>query len=96
MLTLDELKSALRIDGSEDDNVLISLLSAAKSYLKGAGVPESLITGEDIYLYNQALILYIGMDYEYDDRKIPKLERAFQRILLQLKAGLIPNPDESV
>lgn len=96
MLTLDELKKALRIDGVEDDVVLISLLNAAESYLKGAGVPLSLVSADDIDLYNQAVSLYIGMDYEYDDRKIPKLERAFQRILLQLKAGLIPIPDETV
>src|SRR4051812_39598955 len=96
MPTLDELKKALRIDGVEDDTVLISLLNAAKSYLNGAGVPESLVSSDDLDLYNQAITLYIGLDYEYDDRKIPKIERAFQRILLQLKAGLIPIPDEPV
>lgn len=92
MLTLEdfsELKTALRIDGSEDDKVLALLLGAAKSYLKGAGVPEEKIIDEDtLYLYKQALLIYIEMDYETDERKIPRLERAFQRLLLQLKAGI--------
>jgi len=91
MLTLDnfpELKTALRIDGSEDDSVLTLLLSAAKGYLEGAGVPEAKITEETLALYKQALIIYLEMDYEYDEKKIPRLERAFNRILLQLKAGV--------
>ncbi|USK43727.1 head-tail connector protein [Cytobacillus oceanisediminis] len=91
MLTLEnftELKTALRIDGSEDDKVLALLLKSAKAYLKGAGVPEEKITEETLDLYKQAIILYLGFDYEYEDRKIAKLERAFQRILLQLRAGI--------
>lgn len=91
MLTIEnftELKTALRIDGSEDDKVLALLLKSAKAYLKGAGVPEEKITEETLDLYKQAIILYLGFDYEYEDRKIAKLERAFQRILLQLRAGI--------
>ena len=91
MITLEnfiELKDALRIDGSEDDNVLALLLNSAKAYLKGAGVPEEKITDETIDLYKQALIIYLEMDYEYDEKKIPRLERSFTRILLQLKAGV--------
>lgn len=91
MLTLEnfpELKTALRIDGSEDDKVLALLLKAAKTSLKIAGVPEDKITVETLDLYKQAIILYLGFDYEYEERKIAKLERAFQRILLQLRAGI--------
>lgn len=91
MITLynfPELKTALRIDGSEDDEVLALLLNAAKAYLSGAGVPEDKITSENLGLYKQSIILYIGVEYEYEERKIAKLERAFQRILLQLRAGI--------
>lgn len=91
MLTLQsfpELKDSLRIDGSEDDDVLILLLDAAKASLKVAGVPEDKMTTDYLPLYKQAIILYLEMDYEYDEKKIPRLERAFNRILLQLKAGV--------
>ncbi|PAD70882.1 hypothetical protein CHH83_01400 [Bacillus sp. 7586-K] len=91
MLTLEnfpELKTALRIDGSEDDKVLALLLKSAKTDLKIAGVPEEKITEETIDLYKRAIILYLGFDYEYEERKIAKLERAYQRILLQLRAGI--------
>ncbi|MDY7224658.1 head-tail connector protein [Halalkalibacterium halodurans] len=90
MLTLEnfpELKTALRIDGSEDDKVLTLLLNAAKTYLENAGIPEASIHKDHLDLYKQAILIYIGLDYEYDDRKIPKLERALQRILLQLRVG---------
>ncbi|MEK4871559.1 head-tail connector protein [Niallia sp. FSL W8-1348] len=91
MITLEnftELKDAIRIDGSEDDSVLTLLLNAAKGYLEGAGVPEAKISEETLDLYKQALIIYLEMDYEYDEKKIPRLERSFNRILLQLKAGV--------
>lgn len=91
MITLEnfpELKTALRIDGSEDDKVLTLLLKAAKTSLEVAGVPEEKITDRTIDLYKQAIILYLGFDYEYEERKITKLERAYQRILLQLRAGI--------
>lgn len=92
MLTLTnftELKEWLRIDGTADDNILTLLLNSAKSYLEGAGVPEASIPADKLDLYKQALLIHIEMGYETDERKIPILERAFQSILLQLRAGLI-------
>lgn len=91
MLTIEtfkELKDWLRIDGADDDKVLTLLLSAAKSYLEDAGVPESAITESKLDKYKQALLIYIEMDYEYDERKIPRLENALNRLLLQLRAGV--------
>jgi uncharacterized phage protein (predicted DNA packaging) len=99
MVTLEnftELKTALRIDESEDDSVLTLLLNAAKSSIRNAGIKEESVAYEDTDLYKQLILLYIEMDYEYDDRKIPKLERSYQNILLQLKAGQLPDPDTTV
>ena len=83
-----ELKDSLRIDGSEDDSVLTLLLDAAKSSLKVSGVPEDKVTEDYLPLYKRALILFLEMEYEYDEKKIPRLERAFTSTLLQLKAGI--------
>lgn len=91
MLTLEsftEIKDWLRIDGNEDDKVLTLLLNAAKSYLEDAGVPESVITDKNLDKYKQAILTYIEMDYEYDERKIPRLNNSLNRLLLQLRAGV--------
>jgi uncharacterized phage protein (predicted DNA packaging) len=92
MITLTnftELKVWLRIDSADDDAVLSLLLNSAKSYLEGAGIPELEITDQNLDLYKQALLIYIEMKYDTDERKINKLEKSFQSILLQLRAGLI-------
>ncbi|MGV2788104.1 phage gp6-like head-tail connector protein, partial [Clostridium perfringens] len=52
--SLEFLKSYLRIDGSEDDNVLTLLLGAAKEYLRNAGVAEPESGPDDGKLYDLA------------------------------------------
>lgn len=37
-ISLDAVKSYCRIDGEEEDALLLSLVDAAKDYLEGAGV----------------------------------------------------------
>ena len=81
-LSLEELKKFLRIDGSEDDDILTLLVNAAKEALKKAGVPES-----DSDLYKLAVMLYVVLYYENRDpsTKMDKLNFAFESIVLQLK-----------
>ncbi|WP_124728809.1 head-tail connector protein [Staphylospora marina] len=82
--SVDELKTYLRIDGSEDDAFLALLLSAAKEYLANAGVPES-----DSDLYKLAVMLYCALHYENRDPsvKIDRFNFALESIILQLKEG---------
>ncbi|MED0649760.1 head-tail connector protein [Aeribacillus pallidus] len=81
-LSLEELKKYLRIDGSEDDDILTLLIDGAREYLKNAGVPES-----ESKLYKLAVMLYVSLHYENRDPsvKIDKLNFAFESIVLQLK-----------
>ena len=81
-LSLEELKKYLRIDGSEDDDILTLLIDSAKEFLKNAGVPES-----ESKLYKLAVMLYVSLHYENRDPsvKIDKLNFAFESIVLQLK-----------
>lgn len=86
MPTLEELKTYLRIDGSEDDSILTLLLAAAGEYLKNAGVPDSNVTSAS---YKLAIMLYVALHYENRDPSV-KLERfsfALESIILQLKVG---------
>ncbi|KXG09946.1 hypothetical protein AT864_01506 [Anoxybacillus sp. P3H1B] len=81
-LSLEELKKFLRIDGSEDDDILTFLVNAAKEALKKAGVPET-----DSDLYKLAVMLHVALYYENRDPgvKMDKLNFAFESIVLQLK-----------
>ncbi|MED0702822.1 head-tail connector protein [Aeribacillus composti] len=81
-ISLEELKKYLRIDGSEDDDILTLLIDGAREYLKNAGVPES-----ESKLYKLAVMLYVSLHYENRDPsvKIDKLNFAFESIVLQLK-----------
>lgn len=86
MPTLDELKTYLRIDGSEDDSVLALLLEAAVEYLKNAGVHDTNIESAS---YKLAVMLYVALHYENRDPavKIERFSFALESIILQLKVG---------
>lgn len=83
---LHELKTYLRIDGSEDDKILALLIDAAKEYLKGAGVEEP---KEKSDLYKLAVMLHVALNYENRDpaQKIDRFNFALESIILQLKVG---------
>ncbi|CAM5794846.1 head-tail connector protein [Brevibacillus borstelensis] len=87
MPTLAELKTYLRIDGSEDDGVLALLMEAAKEYLTNAGVPPPTAPSS---LYNLAVMLYVALHYENRDpaQKIERFNYALQSIILQLKTSV--------
>jgi len=86
MPTLGELKTYLRIDGSEDDDILALLMDAAKEYLADAGVPEE---KNILARYRLAVMLYCSLHYEHRNpaEKIEKLNFALESIILQLKTG---------
>lgn len=76
------LKKYLRIDGSEDDEILTLLMGAAKNDLADSGVPET-----DDPRYDLAIMLYSALHYENRDPsiQIDKLNVAYQSIILKLK-----------
>lgn len=86
MVTLDEVKKYLRIDGDEDDGILSLLISGAEEYLQDAGVPE---TAKESARYNLAVMLYVAMYYENRDpgEPVEKFNFALESLILQLRAG---------
>jgi len=58
-VTLEEVKQYLRIDGSEDDNFLTSLIAAADEYLFDAGVRSTIS-----FRYKLAVMLLVSEWYE--------------------------------
>jgi uncharacterized phage protein (predicted DNA packaging) len=90
MTLLDKVKQHLRVDGSEADVLLASLVSAAKQYLLNAGVHEPELSDDDeeanngkLSLYELAVALYVSMIFDGDDKG--KLDRAMTAIILQIK-----------
>lgn len=81
------LKSYLRIDGSEDDDVLALLVGSAEEYLANAGVkkPEN---GQDSHLYNLAVCLRVHRERARDEKEVERVERSLTSIILQLKTGI--------
>ena len=58
-ISLDAVKSYCRVDGEEEDALLLSLVDAAKDYLEGAGVMEP-EAEEPLYLLAvKALVLHV-------------------------------------
>jgi len=83
-LSMNILKTHLRIDGSEDDEYLVFLMSAAEEYLQEAGVPDE---KKETAKYQQAVMLLVALNYENRNPGI-KIEQAnfsLTSIILQLK-----------
>ena len=76
---LDTVKQYLRIDGSEQDSLLSSFITAAKAYLANAGVEEN----EEDDLYKLAVCIFASIHFDGDDKG--GLERALTSIILQIK-----------
>lgn len=83
--SLDLLKKYLRIDGSEDDDVLALLLDAAKEYIRNAGVPYP---DEESKLYDLAVMLRVHLERARDEKEVERIGRSLTSIILQLKAGI--------
>lgn len=86
MSILNELKDYLRIDGNEDDSILVLLIEAAREYLTDAGVP---VECETMAKYKLAVMLLVSLNYENrtPGLKIEKIDFSLQSIILQLKVG---------
>lgn len=86
MEDLKLLKTYLRIDGSEDDDVLALLVGAAEEYLANSGVtpPES----GDSKLYDLAVCLRVHRERARDEKEVERVERSLTSIILQLKTGI--------
>lgn len=91
---LDKVKHYLRIDGGDDDQLIVPLISAAKQYMLNAGVtePEPPDGGEgeepstdanELSLYELAVMLYVNTIYTGGGEIA--LSKAMDGIILQIK-----------
>lgn len=95
-MELTEIKNWLRIDGSEDDNVLALLINDAKGALADAGIPEikegQVEADPDRVIrymssYQLAVMQYVAMNYENREAigKAQQFHKGYQSRVLQLQ-----------
>lgn len=87
-LTLFEfIKKQLKIDGSEEDDILALLIDGAKEYLNEAGVLEPTTEDEMSPLYKQAVYIFTLLNYQnYESTmNVEALNRALTTLILQLR-----------
>jgi len=81
---LNDVKSALRIDGDDLDREIQELIDAAKADLQLSGVHKDKLVDTDP-LIKRAIIVYCKAHFGYED---PKLSERFQQSYTSLKHHL--------
>jgi uncharacterized phage protein (predicted DNA packaging) len=86
-MELQEAKDYLRVDTSDDDTLIASLITAADQYLKESGCDES--TNPELYALAQKLLI----SHWYENRGVvavgtvtKTLEFSLQSLILSLKS----------
>ena len=89
-MNLALIKKQLRIDGSEEDDLLTFYVDEAKETLKGKGIPEV----KDSKPYELAIMLLVMKRYE--NEAVEKgINDSLQTLILDLKAGALVEKNKS-
>lgn len=93
----DAVKSYCRIDGTEEDELVASLIDAAKGYLDGAGIPEPEADDPRYLLCVKAMVLefydHRGMTEGVTPSAIPGLSNMVVQLKLEAEAERIVGAD---
>lgn len=96
-IDLDDVKTYCRIDGTEEDALVLSFIDAAKGYLDGAGVPEPEADDPRYLLCVKAMVLefydHRGMAESVTPSAIPGLTNVVTQLKLEAEAERIVRAD---
>lgn len=96
-IDLDDVKTYCRIDGTEEDALILSFIDAAKGYLDGAGVPEPEADDPRYLLCVKAMVLefydHRGMTESVTPSAIPGLQNMVNQLKLEAEAERIVRAD---
>lgn len=96
-IDLDDVKNYCRIDGTEEDALILSFIDAAKGYLDGAGVPEPEADDPRYLLCVKAMVLefydHRGMTESVTPSAIPGLQNMVNQLKLEAEAERIVRAD---
>lgn len=91
MALIDDVKLALRVDGTDLNAELTDLIAAAKADLELSGVAEAKVIDTDM-LIKRAVISYCKANFGYED---PNYAEKFQQSYDSLKNHLVMSRDYS-
>lgn len=74
---LEDVKLALRIDGSDLNAEINDLIAAARSDLVLSGVDPEKANADDDPLIKRAVIVYARTHYDWDSREGERLQRSY-------------------
>ncbi len=74
---IDDVKAALRIDGSAFDLEVQDLIGAAKADLQLSGVAEIKVNDSTDPLIKRAIIIYCRAHFDYDDKAADRLLQSY-------------------
>ncbi|WP_374711532.1 head-tail connector protein [Symbiobacterium terraclitae] len=80
-MLLDEVRSALRVDGNEHDAEIQGLIDAALADLTLSGVsPEKAHFETTDPLIRRAVVIYCQAHFDYADQAAPRLEQSYEML----------------
>ena len=84
MALLDDVKAALRIDGTEHDTEISDLIDAARQDLVLSGVSRERANDPNDPLIKRAIIVYARAQFEWDHPNAERLQAAYDMLKAHL------------
>jgi len=80
MALIDNVRAALRVDGTEHDTEISDLIDAARQDLVLSGVSQEKANDPNDPLIKRAIIVYCRAHFDYADDSAERLERSYEML----------------
>jgi len=84
MALIDDVKAALRVDGTEHDTEISDLIDAARQDLVLSGVSQEKANDPNDPLIKRAVIVYSRAQFEWDHPNAERLQAAYDMLKAHL------------
>ena len=84
MALLDDVKQALRVDGTEHDTEISDLIDAARGDLILSGVSQEKANDSNDPLIKRAIIVYARAQFDWDHPNVERLQAAYDMLKAHL------------
>lgn len=80
MVLLDDVKDALRVNGTDCDTEITDLISAAKTDLIISGVSSTKAEDATDPLIKRAVVVYCKANYGYDNQEAERFQQSYEML----------------
>ena len=84
MSLIDDVKAALRVDGTEHNTEISDLIDAARQDLVLSGVSQERTNDPNDPLIKRAIIVYSRAQFEWDNPNVERLQAAYDMLKTHL------------